>query len=362
MTRVYNFAAGPATLPLEVLEQAQGEMLDWHGLGVSVMELGHRTAAFRDLAASVEQQLRDLLAIPSNYRVLFMQGGARVQFAMLALNLLRGKSKADYVDTGIWSQIAAKEAERYCQVHTVASSEGLEYKDIPPLQSWQCSSDAAYMHYTDNETVQGVEFLEVPVVAGAAPLVSDMTSSLLSKPLDISQFGLIYAGAQKNLGIAGLSVVIVREDLVGQAHAQTPMVFDYQVAVENQSLYATPPTYPWYIMGLVCDWIKQQGGVAALAAINARKANKLYQYIDASDFYHNDIALSCRSRMNVVFTVADATLEKKFLSQAEQQGLAYLKGHRFVGGMRASIYNALPESGVDALLSFMDDFATRHAP
>ncbi len=360
MTRGYNFSAGPATLPLSVLQQAQAELLEWHDLGVSLMELGHRTPPFVEMVEKVEHQLRQLLAIPADYHVLFLPGGARIQFAMLPLNLLRDRTKVDYVDTGIWSQIALQEAQRYADVHTVASAAASNYTTIPDVHTWQCRNDAAYVHYTDNETMQGVEFHTIPACDKDVVLATDMTSSLLSKPLAIDKFGIIYAGAQKNLGIAGLSVVIVRADLVGQAHPHTPTVYNYQKAAETRSLYATPPTYPWYITGLVCDWVQQQGGVAALAAVNARKAAKLYAFIDNNAFYANPVAPAYRSRMNVVFTLANPGLNETFLTEAQRHGLHYLKGHSLVGGMRASIYNALPESGVDALLVFMQDFVRRY--
>ena len=359
MKRVLNFGAGPATLPLAVLEQIQADLFDWRGLGVSIMELGHRTQAFRDLVDEVNLRMRELLAIPDDYALLFLAGGARVQFAMLALNLLGEANVADYVDTGVWSKIAHQEAQRYADARISASAADSAYTLIPDLADWQLSEQAAYLHYTDNETIQGLEFHAVPEITDR-PLVTDMTSSLLSKPLDIKRFGLIYAGAQKNLGIAGLTIAIIRRDLLDRARATTPTVFNYQVNAEQHSLYATPPTFAWYVTGLVCDWIASQGGVAALAQLNQQKADLLYQYIDQSDFYHNPIDASCRSRMNVVFTLRESRGEALFLQEASQAGLAYLKGHRVVGGMRASIYNAMPLSAVQQLLVFMQDFAARH--
>jgi phosphoserine aminotransferase len=359
MKRIHNFAAGPAALPLEVLQQAQDELLDWQDRGLSLMELGHRTTDFCELIARIEVDLRQLLAIPENYKVLFLAGGARVQFAMIPLNLLAPNQTADYLDTGIWSQMAATEAAKYVNVHCVASGHELAYLGLPDRQQWHLTANAGYVHYTDNETVQGVEFHHIPDV-GNVPLVSDMTSSLLSKPLEINRFGLIYAGCQKNLGIAGLTVVIVREDLLGKAQSITPTAYDYQIAMEQQSLYVTPPTYPWYITGLVCAWLKRQGGVAEIAKVNARKAKKLYTVIDNTPLYVNKIDVSCRSRMNVVFNLTDPALEATFLEQAKRADLAYLKGHRLVGGFRASIYNAVPEASVDSLVAFMQDFAKQY--
>ncbi len=355
MTRVYNFSAGPATLPEAVLNQVRDELLDWHGLGASVMEISHRGADFRELAAQAEADCRQLLSIPDNYHVLFVQGGGRGQFSMVPLNLLRGKTHADYVDTGIWSKLAAREADKYCVVNQVVNVDSAGYFTIPDYDRWQLNPDAAYVHYVDNETVNGIEFPYIPDT-GNVPLVSDMSSNLLSRPFDINRFGLMYAGVQKNIGPAGMALVIVREDLVGQALPITPCLYDYKNHVAEKSLYNTPPTFSWYVCGLVFKWLIAQGGLAAMEQLNARKAKKLYDYIDSSDFYHNDIDVRYRSRMNVVFRLQDESRNEDFLAGAKQAGLISLKGHSYVGGMRASIYNAMPEAGVDTLLNFMDEF------
>lgn len=360
MKRVFNFSAGPAMLPQAVLEQAQAEMLDWNGSGMSVMEMSHRGKEYMSIAAQAEADLREIMGIPSNYKVLFLQGGASSQFAMIPMNLLRGKTTADYVDTGDWSAKAIKEAKKYGNVNVVASTKDSNYTSVPAFDGWQCDPNAAYLHYTPNETIRGVEFPFVPET-GDVPLVADMSSSILSRPLDVSQFGLIYAGAQKNIGPAGLTIVIVREDLIGATLAGTPTMFDYKIHADNESMYNTPATYSWYLSGLVFQWIKQQGGLAGMAAINERKAQKLYAAIEASGgFYNSPVAVDCRSWMNVPFTLANADLDKPFLSEAAKVGLTTLKGHRSVGGMRASIYNAMPEAGVDALVSFMQDFAQKN--
>lgn len=356
--RGYNFSAGPATLPLEVLDQIKVELYDWHGVGASVMEISHRGEAFLELVAESERDFRELLSIPDNYHVLFVQGGGRGQFSMVPMNLLRGKTTADYVNTGVWSGMAAKEASKYCHVNQVASSENSSFMTIPNLSNWALNSEAAYVHIVDNETVNGVEFPYVPET-GNVPLVSDMSSNILSKPIDVSRYGLIYAGVQKNIGPAGLAVVIVRKDLVGQAMPMTPCLYDYQNHVDQKSLYNTPPTFSWYVCSLVFKWLKKQGGVGTMGEINARKAAKLYDYIDQSNFYTNNIDKPYRSRMNVVFRIRDESLYPAFLSQANSAGLLFLKGHKLVGGLRASIYNAMPEAGVDALLNFMEDFRGR---
>jgi len=346
MHRVYNFSPGPAALPLPVLEQARDEFLDWQGNGMSVMEMGHRTASFEALAAQTEVDLRELLNIPSNYKVLFLSGGARVQFAMIPLNLLGDYGTADYVDTGIWAEIAIKEAQKYGRVNTVS------------LATWQTDPNAAYLHYTSNETIDGIQFHYIPETK--APLVCDMSSDILCQPIDVSRFGLIYASAQKNIGPAGLTVVIVRDDLLDRASKLTPTVFHYKTQAEKQSLYNTPPTYSWYLAGLVFQWLKKQGGLKAIAEINHRKAKKLYQAIDKSEFYHNPVQPDFRSIMNIPFTLKKPELDTLFLQEALQAGLANLKGHNLVGGMRASIYNAIPEEAVDALIAFMRDFETRY--
>mgnify|MGYP005997163801 CR=1 FL=1 len=359
MTRVFNFCAGPAALPTAVLEKASGEMLNWQGKGLSVMEMSHRSAEYVSIATQAEQDLRDLLSIPDNYKVLFMQGGATAQFAMIPMNLLRGKNTADYIHTGQWSAKAIKEASRYCEVKLAASAEDKNFTYAPKQTDLKLNPDAAYVHYTPNETIGGVEFDYIPET-GDVPLVADFSSSILSEELDVSKFALIYAGAQKNIGPAGLCIVIVREDLLGDVLEGTPTAMNYQVAADNGSMYNTPATYSWYLAGLVFDWLKQQGGVSAMAVINQRKAKKLYDYIDASGFYANPVAVNNRSKMNVPFTLKDAALDKTFLAEAEQKGLLNLAGHRSVGGMRASIYNAVTEEAVDALIDFMKDFASRN--
>ncbi len=359
MTRVYNFCAGPAALPTAVLEKASGEMLNWQGKGLSVMEMSHRSTEYVSIATQAEQDLRDLLSIPDNYKVLFMQGGATAQFAMIPMNLLRGKNTADYIHTGQWSAKAIKEASRYCEVKLAASAEDKNFTYAPKQADLKLNPDAAYVHYTPNETIGGVEFDYIPET-GDVPLVADFSSSILSEELDVSKFALIYAGAQKNIGPAGLCIVIVREDLLGDVLEGTPTAMNYQVAADNGSMYNTPATYSWYLAGLVFDWLKQQGGVSAMAVINQRKAKKLYDYIDASGFYANPVAVNNRSKMNVPFTLKDAALDKTFLAGAEQKGLLNLAGHRSVGGMRANIYNAVTEEAVDALIDFMKDFASRN--
>lgn len=359
MARVYNFCAGPAALPSAVLEKASGEMLDWNGKGLSVMEMSHRSDEYVSIANKAEQDLRDLLNIPDNYKVLFMQGGATAQFAMIPMNLLRGKTAADYINTGQWSEKAIKEAKHYCEVNVVASSADKNYSYAPSQSELSLNPDAAYVHYTPNETIGGVEFDYIPET-GDVPLVADFSSSILSEAIDVSKFGLIYAGAQKNIGPAGLCIVIVRDDLLGDTINGTPTAMDYKVAADNGSMYNTPATYSWYLAGLVFDWLKQQGGVSEVAKVNARKAKKLYDYIDNSGFYANPVAKHNRSRMNVPFTLKDAALDDQFLQQADVKGLLNLKGHRSVGGMRASIYNAVTENAVDALIAFMQEFASQN--
>lgn len=359
MSRIYNFSAGPAVLPEDVLRQARDEMLDWNGSGMSVMEMSHRGKEFVSIAERAEADLRELLAIPANYKVLFLQGGASSQFSMVPLNLLRGKKSADYINTGMWSKKAIDEAKRFCAVNVAASSEASKFTSIPARGEWKLDGDAAYVHYTPNETIGGVEFHWVPDT-GAVPLVADMSSTILSRPIDVSKFAVIYAGAQKNIGPAGLTVVIVRDDLLGGAQAGTPAMFDYKIHADNGSMYNTPPTYGWYLAGLVFQRLKNKGGLQAMAAINQRKAEKLYNAIDTSGFYKNPVEKSARSWMNVPFTIADEKLEKTFLAEAGQAGLKTLEGHRSVGGMRASLYNAMPEAGVDTLVDFMKDFARRN--
>ena len=358
MPRPYNFSAGPAVLPEAVLEQAQAELLDWQGSGMSVMEMSHRGKEFISIAEQTEADLRELLAIPDNYKVLFLQGGATSQFAMVPLNLLRDKHKADYVNTGSWSKKAIKEANKFCQVNVAASSEAQQFTTIPDFSTWQLDQDAAYLHYTPNETIHGVEFHFVPETD--APLVADMSSTILSRPIDISRFGVVYAGAQKNIGPAGLTIVIVRDDLLGQVLPATPAMFDYQVHANSDSMSNTPPTYAWYIAGLVFQWLKQQGGLSAMAQRNQAKAELLYGAVDQSNYYRSPVAKHCRSWMNIPFTLPDASLDALFLSETKEAGLLALKGHRSVGGMRASVYNAMPIEGVQALVDFMADFVRRN--
>ena len=354
MSRVYNFSAGPATLPEAVLKQAQDEMLDWHGSGMSVIEMSHRGKDYMSIAAQAEADLREIMNIPSNYKVLFLQGGASSQFAMVPINLLQGKKTADYVLTGQWSKKAVAEGKRFCDVNVVSDTSDSKFTTVEEQAKWKTSSDAAYLHFTPNETIVGVEFPFLP--EADVPLVADMSSNILSREIDVSKYGVIYAGAQKNIGAAGLCIVIVREDLIGKADAAMPAMMDYQTHADNDSMYNTPPTYSWYIAGLMFQWIKNQGGVKAVEAVNQRKAEKLYAAIDASDFYSNPVDVNCRSRMNVPFLLANTDLDALFLEEAAKVGLTTLKGHRSVGGMRASIYNAMPEAGVDALISFMQDF------
>ena len=359
MSKVYNFSAGPAVLPAEVLERARDELVDWHGSSMSVMEMSHRGKEFMSIAKKAEADLRELMKIPDNYKVLFLQGGASSQFAMAPINLLRGKNKADYIWTGAWGKKAIAEAKRYCDVNVAASSEAEKFTTIPDPADWSLDSEAAYVHYTPNETIGGVEFHWIPDV-GDVPLVADMSSTILSRPLDVSQYGVIYAGAQKNIGPAGLTVVIVRDDLIGQPVENQPVMFDYATHANNDSMYNTPPTYGWYLAGLVFEWLKEKGGLEAISMINHRKASALYKTIDTSDFYSNPVDPDCRSWMNVPFTLADPELDTTFLEEAKQEGLVSLKGHRSVGGMRASIYNAMPEEGVAALIDFMGEFEKRH--
>jgi phosphoserine aminotransferase len=360
MARVYNFSAGPAALPESVLQQAQAEMLDWHGAGMSVMEMSHRGKEFMSIAAEAESDLRELMAIPSNYKVLFLQGGASSQFAMVPMNLIGRTGKADYFRTGSWSKKAIAEAKRFGDVKVTVDSEvDGRFTSLPAADAFNVSAEAAYVHYTPNETIEGVEFAYVPGT-GDVPLVADMSSTILSRPLDVSQYGLIYAGAQKNIGPAGLTIVIVRDDLIGSPLDGTPAMFNYATHAENDSMYNTPPTYGWYLAGLVFKWLKQKGGLAGMAAINQRKADMLYEAIDASDFYANPVDPVSRSWMNVPFTLADASRDAEFLKQAGEAGLVTLKGHRSVGGMRASIYNAMPEAGVRTLVEFMAEFERRN--
>lgn len=360
MSRVYNFSAGPAMLPEAVLKRAQAELPDWHGVGASIMEMSHRGKEFVSVASEAEHDLRDLLAVPNNYKVLFLQGGATTQFATIPMNILRGKNQADYIWTGAWGKKAISEAKKYCKVNVAASSEGDKFASIPPANSWSLNPDAAYVHYTPNETIGGVEFHWVPDT-GDVPLVADFSSTLLSRPIDVSRFGIIYAGAQKNIGPSGVTVVIVRDDLIGEVMPITPSVYDFAKQAEADSMLNTPPTYAVYMAGLVFKWLKEQGGLEAMRQVNERKAKKLYAAIDGSSFYSNPVEPPSRSWMNVPFILANADLDKDFLAGATEAGLTTLEGHRSVGGMRASIYNAMPEAGVDALINFMSDFEKRRA-
>ena len=359
MSRLFNFSAGPAMLPQEVLARAGDEMLDWHGSGMCVMEMSHRGKEFVSIAAQAEQDLRELLEIPAGYKVLFLQGGATLQFAQIPMNLLRGKASADYVLTGEWSRKAIKEAQALCEVRIAASSEDRGFTYAPAQAGWKLNPDAAYVHYCSNETIGGVEFNWVPE-SGGVPLVADASSHLLSRPLDVSKFGLIYAGAQKNIGPAGLTIVIVREDLIGQAAKGTPTVMDYKKQADAESMLNTPATYSIYVAGLVFKWLKAAGGLAAIERQNIAKAGLLYDYLDSSAFFSNPVAKSDRSRMNVPFTLADSKLDAEFLKGAEARGMVQLKGHRSVGGMRASIYNAMPLEGVQQLVAYMKEFEAQH--
>lgn len=361
MRKVFNFSAGPAMLPEEVLKRAQAEMLDWNGSGMSIMELGHRGPEFQEVAAQAEKDLRELMAIPHNYQVLFLAGGGSTQFSMVPLNLFGSKKSADYVDTGVWSKKAIAEASRYGNVNIAAHTEHRNHLAyIPHQDHWSLDKNAAYVHYTPNETIDGLEFQWVPKT-GDVPLVADMTSMILSRPMDVSDFGVIYAGAQKNLGQAGLTVVIIRDDLIQEALPHTPTLYTYKMHAEHHSFYNTPPTYSWYITGLVLDWMKQQGGLQAIYASNQRKAKKLYNLIDQhNDFYVSRIDPECRSMMNIMFYLQDEKLTAPFLDEATAIGLTNLRGHRVSGGVRASIYNAMPEEGVDLLANFMLDFAKRN--
>ena len=359
MPRVYNFSAGPAALPETVLRQAAAEMLDWHGSGMSVMEMSHRGKEFMAIASEAEALLRELLAVPANYKVLFMQGGAIGENAIVPMNLLRGHASIDFVDTGEWSKKSIKEAKKYAAVNVAASSAATGYDRVPPRDTWKLDANAAYVHICANETIGGVEYHFTPEV-GDVPLVADMSSNILSRPIDVSKYGLIYGGAQKNIGPAGLTIVIVRDDLVGQALPATPSAFDYKTVADNESMYNTPPTYAIYIAGLVFNWIKAQGGLAAMEAHNRAKAAILYDYLDTTGFYASPVAADSRSLMNVPFKLKDEALDAAFLKGATERGMVQLKGHRSVGGMRASIYNAMPLDGVRALVTYMQDFEKHH--
>lgn len=360
MDRIFNFSAGPATLPQAVLEQARDELVNWRGSGMSVMEMSHRGKEYMSIHAEAEADLRELLGIPANYKVLFLQGGASSQFAMVPMNLLRGKTSADYLNTGEWSKKAIKEAKKFTDVNIVASSEDKNFTYAPAQNTWQLDPNAAYVHYTPNETIGGVEIFWTPET-GNVPLVADMSSNILSCPVDVAKFGLIYAGAQKNIGPAGLTIVIVREDLLGETLKGTPTMFDYKIAADNDSMYNTPPTFAIYIAGLVFKWLRAKGGLAAMEKENIAKAALLYDFLDTSEFFISPVARENRSRMNVPFTLKNTDLDEEFLKRAKARGMIQLKGHRSVGGMRASIYNAMPIEGVKTLVELMREFEKQHA-
>jgi phosphoserine aminotransferase len=356
--RAFNFSPGPAVLPLEVLEKARDELTDWGGSGMSVMEISHRSKSFVEVASQAEADLRELMSIPSSYKVLFMQGGASAQFSLVPMNLTPPGATVDYVNTGHWSQRGITEAARYCRVH-IAGDSGGNHMRVPPQSELRFSGNAAYVHYTPNETISGVEFGYVPETHGT-PLVADFSSSILSRPIDVTKFGLIYAGAQKNIGPSGLTVVIARADLLGKARADTPHVFDYKAIADNESMLNTPPTFAWYMAGLVFRWLKRAGGVAEIGKRNRAKATMLYAAIDGSSLYENSVAADSRSWMNVTFALRDPNLDAEFLAAAGAAGLQGLKGHRVLGGMRASLYNAMPTEGVEKLCDFMRAFERGH--
>jgi phosphoserine aminotransferase len=359
MTRVFNFSAGPAALPESVLRQAADEMLDWQGSGMSVMEMSHRGKEFISIHAECEALLRELLAVPTNYKVLFMQGGAIGENAIVPMNMLRGRASADYVNTGEWSKKSMKEASKYARINEVASSAATNFDRIPKRETWKLDPNAAYVHICANETIGGIEYHSVPDT-GEVPLVADVSSNIMSRPVDVSKFGLLYGGAQKNIGPAGLTLVIVRDDLLGGALPITPSAFNYAEQSASDSMLNTPPTYAIYIAGLVFRWIKARGGLVAMEAHNRAKAAVLYDFLDATEFYRSPVAREDRSLMNVPFKLKDESLDGAFLKGAEAQGMVQLKGHRAVGGMRASIYNAMPVEGVQALVAYMKVFEARH--
>lgn len=364
MARAFNFSAGPAMLPEAVMRQAEAEFLDWHQTGMSVMEMSHRSKEYMGLLHKMETDLRDVMQIPDNYKVIFTHGGASLQFSAIPLNLTQHGDTVDYFNTGVWSAKAIKEAKRYVNVNIVAAGEGENPTAIPPQTQWNFSADAKYIHLCANETITGLEFQEddlEAVFAQGKPVIADMSSNIMSRPVDVSKYGMIYAGAQKNIGPAGFAIVIVREDLLGQARSITPTLLNWEVYANNESMFNTPATYSWYLAGLVFAWLKEIGGVTEMARRNQAKAQKLYAYIDHSAFYQNSIVPHNRSWMNVTFTLPDATLDAAFLEESKAAGLLSLKGHKAFGGMRASIYNAMPEEGVDALIAFMQAFAAKHA-
>jgi phosphoserine aminotransferase len=359
VARIYNFGAGPATMPVEVLEKAKWELVNWHEAGMSVMEMSHRGKEFVAIAAEAEADLRRLASIPASYKVLFLQGGATMQFAGVPMNLLRGKKTIDVVNTGEWSKKVIAEGRKFADVNVVASSEDRNFTYVPRQAAWKRSADAAYLHICSNETIGGVEYHWTPDT-GDVPLVADMSSHILSRPLDVTRYGLIYAGAQKNIGPAGLVVIIVREDLLGGAMKETPDVLNYALQSKADSMLNTPPTFSLYLAGLTFKWLLERGGLGGIEQLNVRKAGILYHYLDSQDFYSNPVAKEDRSRMNVPFRLRDDALDARFLAEAEVRGLSQLKGHRSVGGMRASIYNAMPVDGVEALVAFMEEFRKKH--
>jgi phosphoserine aminotransferase len=360
MSRVFNFSAGPAALPLEVLEEAQASLTDLGGSGMSVMEISHRSKAFDKIAVEAEADLRELMGISEDYAVMFLQGGATAQFALLPMNLCAPDESADYLVTGSWSKKAYKHGAAVTNANLVADGADSSYTDVPALSDWKLSSDAAYFHFCQNETIGGLEFHELPETNGV-PIISDMSSTILSRPIDVSKYAVIYAGAQKNIGPAGLTIVIARKDLIEKGGESLPPILRYQTQADAGSMSNTPPTFAWYLSGLVFKWIKRQGGLEAMGEINKRKSELLYNAIDSSDFYANPVALPYRSWMNIPFTLAKPELDGEFLAQAEKAGLMNLKGHRSVGGMRASIYNAVPEAAVQALVDFMAEFEKNNA-
>ena len=360
--RTFNFSAGPAALPTEVLQLAQAELLDYKGSGTSVMEMSHRGKIFMELAHEVESDFRELMSIPANYKILFLQGGGKSEFSFIPLNLLHGKKRADYVNTGMWSTAAIKEAAKYCEAVTIASAEDKNFTYVPTINAWKPSKDAGFRHICTNETVHGVEFFSIPEIDDGVPLVADMSSHILSRPMEVAKFGCIYAGAQKNIGPSGLTIVIVREDLLGSPHPLTPSVFDYTQQAKHDWMLNTPPTFAVYLAGLTFKWLKRQGGLAGISAVNAAKAKLLYDTIDGSNgFYRNNVSVADRSRMNVVFFLADEAKNTAFLAGAETIGLVGLKGHKAVGGMRASIYNAVSLPAVESLAGYMNAFAAKAA-
>jgi len=357
VSNVYNFSAGPAMLPRDVMQQAHDEFFNWQGRGVSVMEISHRSADFEALALQTKNDLRDLLNIPSNYHILFLHGGGRTQFSAIPMNFLADFNSVAYAQTGYWGRLAAIEAMQYAPVNLVVNTQADGFMTLPLQDTWRDCSDAAYLHYVDNETIHGVEFNFIPAVKNAVPLVCDMSSNFLSRPIDVSRFGLIYACAQKNISIAGITVVIVRDDLLGRSVMPlTPSILNYGLEVKANSMLNTPPTYPWYLAGLVFQWIKKQGGVAEIARRNAEKSKVLYDFIDSEPFYVCPVARHCRSRMNVFFKTSSAELDAQFITFATTKDLIGLKGHKFSGGIRASIYNAMPMEGVEKLIALMKKF------